>query len=129
MTPAVVWRRLLGCFLTGVVLGPTVDLLRPLGRGTPILTRAGICAELFLGWLFAMFGICRGELRLGWYLALLGGFFLWEWLFGASVAAFFGGFWHFAVLPLKIFRKFFHIFRNFLFARWEKWSTDRKSVV
>ena len=117
MTPAVVWERLLGCFLCGVVLGPAVDFLRPLSRKLPMLTRVFICVELSLCWLFALFGICRAELRLGWYLAVMGGFALWERLFGTAAAAFFGSFWHFAVLPLKISRKIFHKFENFLFPR------------
>ena len=92
MTPAVVWARLLGCFLCGVLLGPAVDFLRPLGKKLPILTRMLICAELVLCWLFALFGICRGELRLGWYLAMMAGFALWERLFGTVVTVFFGSF-------------------------------------
>ena len=112
MTPAVVWERLLGCFLCGVLLGPAVDFLRPLGRKLPILTRVFICLELMLCWLFALFGICRAELRLGWYVAMMAGFALWERLFGTAAAAFFGGFWHFAVLPLKITNLKFSSFQD-----------------
>ena len=86
MTPAVVWERLLGCFLCGVLLGPGVDLLRPLSRRFPVLTRVLICGELFACWLFALFGICRAELRLGWYLAMMAGFCIWEQLFGSAAA-------------------------------------------
>ena len=119
MTPALVWRRLLGCFLCGVVLGPGVDALRPLNRRLPLLSQAAICLELLLIWLFALFGICRGDLRMGYFGAVLVGFLLWERLFGRAVSAFFGRFWHFAELPLKISRKFFHKFVKFLFSRWK----------
>ena len=120
MIPHLVLRRILGCFLIGLALGPGVDLLRPLRPRLPNLPQAAICLWLKLGWRFAMFGNCRGALRMGYVLALWTGLGLWERLFGGTVTALCSLFWHFAILPLKIFRKIFRKFGNFLFARRQK---------
>lgn len=37
MTPRLVWPRLLGCFLEGVLLGAAADVFRPLHRRFPRL--------------------------------------------------------------------------------------------
>ena len=120
MTPVLVFRRLLGCFFCGVLLGPNLDFLRPLHVRLPLFTQLLICLELLTVWLFALFCICRGDLRMGYFLGMIAGTTLWELCFGRVSAALFGRFWHFAVLPLKISRKFFHNFKNFLFARRKK---------
>ena len=117
MTPAVFLPRLLGCFLTGALLGPGMDLLRPIHRRLPRLTELLLCVLLLAAWLFTSFGLCRGDLQLGYYLATLGGFFLWEWGFGGATAAFFARLWHFAGIPLREIRKFFQKNANFLFSR------------
>ena len=46
MTPAVFLPRLLGCFLTGALLGPGMDLLRPIHRRLPRLTELLLCGLL-----------------------------------------------------------------------------------
>ena len=117
MTPAVFLPRLLGCFLTGALLGPGMDLLRPIHRRLPRLTELLLCGLLLAAWLFASFGLCRGDLQLGYYLAMGLGFALWEWLFGRAVSAFFSRLWHFAGIPLWEIRKFFQKNANFLFSR------------
>ena len=107
MTPGVFLPRLLGCFLCGVLLGPVTDLLRPLHPRLPRLTETVLSAALLAAWLFTSFGLCRGDLQLGYYLAMLGGFGLWEWLFGRAASAFWARLWHFAGIPLGEIRKFF----------------------
>ena len=72
MTPGVFLPRLLGCFLCGVLLGPVTDLLRPLHPRLPRLTETVLSAALLAAWLFTSFGLCRGDLQLGYYLATLG---------------------------------------------------------
>ena len=74
MTPALVWRQLWGCFLTGVLLGPAVDLFRPAHRRFPVMAQLLIALEVSAAWVFVSFGLCRGDLRLGWDLALAAGF-------------------------------------------------------
>ena len=107
MTPEVVWQRLAGCFLEGVLLGAAADVFRPLHRRFPRLCELLIGLELLFAWLHSSFALCQGELRLGFYLALLLGALLWALLFGAVTGALWSSFWHFAVLPLGFLRKFF----------------------
>lgn len=123
LSPGVVFPRLAGCFLAGVLLGPAADFLRPLHRRLPVLCQLLICLELIFCWLFTSFGLCRGDLQMGCYLGTLAGFGLWEAVFGRAAAGFFGHFWQFVVFPLKISLKFFRKISNFLFARRKKWST------
>ena len=127
MSPGVVWERLAGCFLAGVLLGPAVDLLRPLHRRLPVLTQILMALDLTVCWLYTSFGLCRGELQMGCYMAVLAGLALWETFFGRAAASFFGLFWQFALFPLKISLKFFRRISNFLFPSWKKWSTIGKN--
>lgn len=120
MTPQIVGQRLAGCFLEGVLLGAAADVFRPLHRKAPRLCELLIALELLFAWLHSSFAICRGELRIGFYLALLSGAGLWEWQFGAAMTALWAKIWHFAVLPLGIFQKFFRKKVNFLFSSWKK---------
>ena len=117
MSPEVIWRLLLCCFLEGVLLGAAADVFRPLHRRFPRLSEGLISLLLVAAWLHSSFAICRGQLRMGFYLALLAGAGLWELLFGAAVGSFWGDFWHCAVTPFRIIRKFFHKIENFLFSR------------
>ena len=125
MTPGVFLPRLLGCFLCGVLLGPVTDLMRPLHPRLPRLTETVLSAALLAAWLFTSFGLCRGDLQLGYYLATLGGFFLWEWVFGGAAAAFFARLWHFAGIPLGEIRKFFQKKRKFPLFKMEKMEYNR----
>lgn len=125
MTPAVFLPRLLGCFLTGALLGPGMDLLRPIHRRLPRLTELLLCGLLLTAWLFASFGLCRGDLQLGYDLAMGLGFALWEWLFGRAVSAFFARLWHFAGIPLREIRKFFQKKRKFPLFKMEKMEYNR----
>ena len=127
MTPQIVGQRLAGCFLEGVLLGAAADVFRPLHRKAPRLCELLIALELLFAWLHSSFAICRGELRIGFYLALLSGAGLWEWQFGAAMTALWAKIWHFAVLPLGIFQKIFRKKVKFLFSRWKKWSTIHKN--
>ena len=127
MTPGVVGQRLVGCFLWGVLLGAAADVFKPLHRRLPRLSELLIGLELLFVWLHSSFALCRGELRVGFYLALLLGAGLWEQLFGEVAGALWRNFWHFAVLPGKFLRKFFRKIANFLFSSWKKWSTIQKN--
>lgn len=123
MNPGLVWHRLAGCFLAGILLGPAADLFRPLHRRLPVLTQLIIGTEFFLCWLYLGFGLCRGDLRMGYFGSAALGFLLWERCFGRCMGAFFGKLWHAAAIPLKFCLKIFQKISNFLFARWKKWST------
>ena len=127
MSPGLVWNRLAGCFLAGILLGPAVDLFRPVHRRLPVLTQLLMAAEFFACWLWLGFGLCRGDLRLGYFSSAALGFYLWERCFGTCTAAFFAIFWHAAAIPPKFCLKIFQKISNFLFARWKKWSTIKYS--
>ena len=76
MNPELVWHRLTGCFLAGVLLGPSADLFRPLHRRLPVMTQLIIGTEFFLCWLYLGFGLCRGDLRMGYFGSAALGFLL-----------------------------------------------------
>ena len=120
MNPALVFSRMAGCFLTGVLLGPGVDVLRPLRRRLPRLSQLLIAGLFFAAWLFSGFALCRSDLRLGYYLSMMAGFGVWERCFGTAVAGFAGGLWHIAAKVLKFFPKIFRLFKKYPFARREK---------
>ena len=47
----------------------------------------------FRTWIYLMFGLCGGDLRMGYTLALLTGVFLWEGTFGRFLRPLFSSFW------------------------------------
>ena len=114
--------------LMGCGLGLIYGFLRPVHPRWlgDLLFSAGF----FWAWFQLMFGICGGDLRLAYTVALLGGLFLWESTFGRFLRPVFSSFW-------KVFSKIFYIiwlpfknilkksgnFINFLFARSKKWVT------
>ena len=120
LNPGLVWNRLALCFLAGVLLGPAADLFRPLHRRFPVLTQLMIGTEFFLCWLWLGFGLCRGDLRIGYLLGTAAGFFVWEWSFSTCTEAFFGKLWHAAAIPMKFCLKIFHKIENSPFARRKK---------
>lgn len=97
--------RALGCFLTGGLLGAAVDPLRPLQRHLPRLIGLLAALEWVAGWAFASFGICRGDLRMGYFFAMLLGFGLWEWGFGPALGVFFDKCWNQLLSPPRKFLK------------------------
>ena len=111
MTPETAGFRLLCSCLLGGALGLYYGFLRPLRR-----RHQGLADGLFLlgavwVWLYQSFGICGGDLRLGYFLGLLAGGLLWERTAGRVLRPVFSGFWgglakagRLAVLPLKNFR-------------------------
>lgn len=92
--PAQAFRHLLTALGMGLGLGLVYGFLRPLRRGRAVLP------DLILA-LFALylsihlgFGVCGGDLRLGYWAGLLGGAFLWEGTLGRLLRPFFVRFWH-----------------------------------
>ena len=49
---------------------------------------------LFQTWLYLGFGLCRGDLRMGYTIALCSGAFLWECTFGIWLRPLFSSFWY-----------------------------------
>lgn len=120
MSPGLVWHRLLGCILAGMLVGPAACALRPLHRIRPVLTELLTSLAVGVCWLWTSFGLCRGDLRMGYFFGMIAGWLLWEWLFGTAATAVFRRFWHIAAFPLRIFLNFFRKIVNFLFARRKK---------
>ena len=91
--PAVAAGRLaIACGL-GLVLGLVYGFLRPmrarathLGDGIFLLCATG-------AWLYLGFGICEGDLRLGYFAGLFAGGFLWEMTVGRLLRPVFFAFW------------------------------------
>ena len=129
MSPQVAARRLAIALLLGAALGIFYGFLRPLGRRV-VLRDSLFLARWSLAWLELGFGICAGDLRLGYLVAMAAGAAGWERLFGRALDPIFSIFWKFIrataqllALPMK---KISH-FAKILFASGEKWGTIVRS--
>ena len=92
--PAEALRHLLTALGMGLGLGLVYGFLRPLRRGRGLLTDlAVVLFALYLS-IRLGFGVCGGDLRLGYWAGLLGGAFLWEGTLGRLLRPFFARFWH-----------------------------------
>ena len=121
MPPATGFVRLLWSLCLGFALGLGFDVVRPL-RPRFLGDLIYLCF-LFWIWLYFTFGICLGDLRLGYLFGAILGVFLWEKGPGRLTKPFFAGFWNILSLPFKKFLKFFKKILNFLFASRKKSST------
>ena len=121
------WRFAVAC-LYGLGLGTVYSFLRPVRPRA--LADAVFVAALFYGWVQLSFGICKGDIRIGYTAGLFVGIFLWELTAGKWLRPVFSGFWKgigrcFRVLLYpgkKIFEKM-RLFMKFVFASWKKWVT------
>ncbi len=126
MTPQIVFRR----FLTGLVLGCALGVIYGFLR--PARKKKTLWADLVFGgfalWIYAHygFGVCRGDLRMGYLVAPILGAFAWDRSVGRWLLPIFGELWQFLALLCRPIRKFFakgKDFVKFLLARWKKWVT------
>ncbi len=121
MTPAVGFARLLWAMGLGLGLGLGFDVVRPL--------RPRFLGDLiFLGllgwvWLYFTFGICLGDLRLGYLCGMGLAVFLWEIGPGRLTKPFFRRFWKILALPFKKFFEKIKKILKFLFPSAKKSST------
>lgn len=121
MNPAIGFARLLWAIGLGFGLGLGFDIVRPI--------RPRFLGDLLflilLGWiwLYFTFGICLGDLRMGYILGAALGVFLWGKGPGRLLRPIFARFWYLLALPFKkIFEKIKKILK-FLFATRKKSST------
>lgn len=121
MTPGVALTRFVWSVMFGMVLGLGFDFVRPI--------RPRFVGDLLflalLGWVWLQltFGICLGDLRLGYLFGLGTGAILWGLGPGRLTSSIFRHFWRLLALP---FKKFFEIFKKilkFLYAKRKKSST------
>ncbi len=124
--PGLAFRLLAVCVAAGAVLGLWYDFLSPLRpRHTAAADLAFLGVSLAV-WVYMSFGICGGDLRMGYLLGVAAGGALWRWGPGRLVRPLFRGFWRIAgeifrriLLPVKKFLKFLKI----MFASAKKWVT------
>ena len=86
------YRFAMGC-LFGLALGLVYGFLSPLRPKHTKLTDSLFLLALFWAWLYQGFGVCRGDLRLGYYSALAVGAFGWELTLGKTLRPLFARFW------------------------------------
>lgn len=122
------WLHLLEGLLLGAGLGLFYGFLRPVRPRW--LSDLAFIAALFWAWIYLGFGLCGGDLRMGYSLSLLVGIILWECTFGIFLRPVFSCFWKcFYGTFLRVWRLFKKLckkvgdFINFLFARSKKWVT------
>ena len=126
MTPAVsAWR--FGCsLLLGSCLGLFYGFLRPLARKHQTLADLLFSLGALWVWIYICFGICLGDIRTVYLLAMGAGIFLWDQSFGRWLRPVFSGFWRFirAVTGILLipWKKILEI-AKILFASGEKWVT------
>ena len=104
-------RFLISCFW-GAVLGVWYGFLRPLRPRWTTLSDFLFLIGLFWAGLYLGFGVCRGDLRLGYFAGILAGWVVWERTVGMFLRPVFSAFWgimekicRMAVLPCKKFFK------------------------
>ena len=128
--PSLAASRFLWGLAIGAILGLLYGWLRPPRRKHPHLSDLLFMAAAFYGWLLLNFGICKGDLRPVYSLALAAGILLEEWTLGRLLRPVIAGFWKIVagffsiiLLPGKIFLKKGKLFANYLFATGKKWGT------
>ena len=99
--PAVAAQRLGIACLLGCGLGLYYGFLRPLRPKWTGLSDLLFLLGGFWTWLYMGFGVCRGDLRLGYTAGLVAGGFLWECTVGRWLRPVFRAFWDMAA---RIFR-------------------------
>ena len=121
-------RRFLWACLLGLPLGAAYDFLRPLRPKFTAVSDGLFLLAAGWAWLYLGFGICRGDLRLGYSAGLLAGGLVWEGTAGVVFRPVSASFWKLVegilqkmALPIKKISKFLKI----LFASGEKWVTIR----
>ena len=76
--PALAAGRFLAACGIGALLGLFYGFLRPLRPRLTHLCDLLFVIAAFFGWLYLGFGVCLGDLRLGYTAGLAAGGFLWE---------------------------------------------------
>lgn len=99
-TPGQEFHRLWIGFLLGLLLGVVYGFLRPLRPKHTVFADSLFLIFLIWAWLYQGFAICRGDLRLGYYLGFPLGAIVWLNTLGRLLSPVFSCFW-------KVIRCFF----------------------
>lgn len=128
MTPETAFFRLAASLLLGAALGLLYGFLRPLGRRHRHLADALVVLGAWWAYIYLGFGVCAGDLRLGYVWGLLAGAVVWEATAGRWLQPVFSGIWQILGVMWGLFwapgKKFLQ-FTKILFASGEKWVTIR----
>lgn len=100
--PEEVGRRLLAACLLGAVLGVWYGFLRPLRPKHTMLCDGAFLAAAVWAWLELMFGVCRGDLRVGALLAMLLSAVVLDLTVGRFLYPVFRLFWGFWIRVMEI---------------------------
>lgn len=117
----------------GAILGIVYGFLRPLRRWASSLADGLFVLAAAVGWVYLGFGLCEGDLRLGYTGGMVLGGFLWELTLGRLLRPVYQQLWKYFFRFLsalwwpvgKISGYFRKILKN-LFAFWKKWVTIKK---
>lgn len=128
--PAVAALRFaLACGL-GLGLGVVYSFLRPLRPRLTHLADGIFVLCLLSAWVYLGFGICGGDLRLGYTAGLFVGIFIWEWTAGRLLKPIFFRFWRLLgkvfrgiTAPVRAIFRFFSKFAKIVFAYRKKSGT------
>jgi len=130
--PAAAARRLLAALGLGLLLGLIYGFLRPLRRKGNTLGDLLFLLCAGAVWVQLGFGICQGDLRLGYFAGLPMGAVLWEKTVGKLLRPVFFQFWRILErvfgFPWRVMKKILRKCRKFaknVFASAKKWSTIR----
>lgn len=122
MTPEVAAHRLACSLAMGMVLGLLFGFLRPLGRKHRTLADGIFLLAALWCWVYLMFAVCRGDIRFGYFLALVAGAVFWEATAGRTLRPVFLAIWrilagvfHTSLFPVKNFTNS----ENFCLHLWE----------
>ena len=125
-------RFAIACLL-GCALGAYYGFLRPLRPKWTTLSDILFLLGGFWVWIYLGFGICGGDLRMGYTAGLFLGGIVFERTVGRWLRSLFRTFWDvigkilgFFLLPVKKFFKIIADFTKFLFATGKKWGTMKK---
>lgn len=128
--PAVAALRFFLACVLGLGLGVIYSFLRPLRPRLTGLSDALFVVSLLMAWVYLGFGICGGDLRLGYTAGLFVGLCLWEWTAGRLLRPLFFRFWWllgriFRVLtaPVRAIFRFFPKIVKIVFAYRKKSGT------
>ena len=93
MTPSTAARRLLCSCVLGAALGLYYGFLRPLRPRRTFLADGLFLLGGVWTWVYLSFGICGGDIRMGYSLGLLAGGCVWELTAGRWLRPVFALFW------------------------------------
>lgn len=93
ITPGLSWLRFLSAGVLGMLLGPAADFLGPVRKRFPLLVDLLLSGCLVFGWLELTFGICGGDLRMGYLVGAVLGFCVWRKWFRPLLHPLIAGFW------------------------------------